>query len=309
MSLSLPNSLWTATASPEPDCYPLLGDTQTDVAIVGAGFTGLRAALELSQQGVNVTVVDAGQIGWGASGRNGGQVSPIGHESPEDILKKWAQRYGADIASPLVERYAAMTMNAADELFELVKQYDIDCDTEQNGWIRAVHGPSAEATFMHQYQGWHNAGADVSLLDAGQVEAMSGCRGYGIGMIANRAGTVQPMSYVRGLAKAAMQAGAAIHCDTAIERLEQHNGQWKLSALTGSILADQVLLCTNGYTDPLYPDLAKTIVPVISMQAATQVLTEAQSAEILPGRQNRRNSRSFTPYPPACARSTHWLRL
>ena len=85
MKLPLPDSLWAATANPVPETQQLAGDLTADVAIVGAGFTGLRAALELSQQGVNVIVVDAGQVGWGASGRNGGQVNPIAHEAPETI--------------------------------------------------------------------------------------------------------------------------------------------------------------------------------------------------------------------------------
>jgi len=296
MTLPLPDSLWAATANPCPEHTQLRGDITADVAIVGAGFTGLRAALELSQQGVSVVVVDAGQIGWGASGRNGGQVNPIGHESPVATEKKWSKLYGAQRGKELANRFSQMYVNAADELFDLVKTHNIQCDAEQNGWIRSVHGPAAEADFHDMFKGWHDAGADIEMLDATQVEQMSGCKGYGLGWIAKRGGTVQPMSYVRGLADAALKAGASIHCDTRIDTLEQHNGKWKLTSPTGSITADQVLLCTNGYSDSLYPNLAKSVVPVISIQAATQVLTDEQSAEILPGRQTFADTRRVIYY-------------
>jgi len=296
MTLPLPDSLWAATAASCPKHTPLQGDVTADVAIVGAGFTGLRAALELSQKGGSVIVVDAGQIGWGASGRNGGQVNPIGHESPVTIEKKWSTLYGAARGKSLAHRFSQMYMNAADELFDLVKTHNIDCDAEQNGWIRGVHGAAAEADFHTMFKGWHDAGADIEMLSAKQVEQMSGCKGYGLGWIAKRAGTVQPMSYVRGLAKAALKSGAAVHCDTPIETLEQHKGQWKLSTPNGSINAKQVLLCTNGYSDALYPNLAKSIVPVISIQAATQVLTAEQNAQILPGRQTFADTRRVIYY-------------
>ena len=296
MSLSLPDSLWAATANPAPASHQLRGDITADVAIVGAGFTGLRAALELSQQGVNAVVVDAGQIGWGASGRNGGQVNPIAHEAPETIRKKWTKLYGDKQAAEYTERFTSTYMAAADELFSLVKKHNIECGAEQNGWIRSVHGPAAIPAFEKMLRGWQDAGADIKALDAAQVEKMSGSQSYGQGWLANRGGSVQPMSYVRGLADAALRAGASIYSDTPVETLTQQNSQWKLTAATGSIIADKVLLCTNGYSDQLLPGLAQTVVPVISIQAATQVLTEEQSETILPGRQTFADTRRVIFY-------------
>ncbi len=296
MKLPLPDSLWAATANPCPETQQLTGDLTADVAIVGAGFTGLRAALELSQQGVNVIVVDAGQVGWGASGRNGGQVNPIAHEAPETIQKKWAKLYGEKQATEYTERFTNVYMGAADELFALVKKHNIECSAEQNGWIRSVHGSAAIPAFETMLKGWQDAGADIEALDAAQVEKMSGSPSYGQGWIAKRAGSVQPMSYVRGLAGAALEAGATIYSDTRIETLSQESSQWKLTAATGSITADKVLLCTNGYSDQLMPGLAETVVPVISIQAATQVLTEAQSEAILPQRQTFADTRRVIFY-------------
>lgn len=296
MPLSLPDSLWAATANPALDTPALQGDVNADVAIVGAGFTGLRAALELAQQGVNVVVVDAGQIGWGASGRNGGQVNPIAHEAPQTTQRKWAKLYGEAQAAAYTERFTAMYLNAADELFGLVRKHNIRCDAEQNGWIRAAHGPAAIPAFEKLMQGWNDVGAGLEALDQAAIEKMSGARGYRQGWLAHRAGSVQPLSYARGLGQAAINAGAIVYSDTRIDKLQKQGQQWRLTAQNGSINAEQVLLCTNGYSDELFPGLRATIVPVISMQAATQKLSDQQIAGILPGRQTFADSRRVIFY-------------
>ncbi len=115
--LSFPDSLWAKTANETADISPLAGDVKVDVAIIGAGFTGLRAALVLAEAGVRVVVMEAGEVGWGASGRNGGQVNPMGHEPPDVVSRRWDEQYGGDFA----ERYVNMTIRSADELFDLVK--------------------------------------------------------------------------------------------------------------------------------------------------------------------------------------------
>ncbi len=296
MSLPLPDSLWAATANPAPTQSALRGDIKTDVAIVGAGFTGLRAALVLAQQGVDAVVVDAGQVGWGASGRNGGQVNPIAHESPDNTRHKWAQQFGKQQAAAYTERFTQMYLNSADELFELVRTYNIQCDAEQNGWIRAAHGPAAIPAFEQLMQGWNAVGAGLEPLDQSMLQQMGGTRSYQRGWLAKRGGSVQPMSYARGLASAALAAGATIYADTPINRLQQHGKHWQLTSAAGTISAEKVLLCTNGYSDDLFPGLRTSIVPVISIQSATQVLSEQQIAEILPGRQTFADSRRVIFY-------------
>jgi len=280
-SLLLPDSLWAATANPAPVTNALAGNENFDVAIIGAGFTGLRAALVLAEAGAEVVVVDAGEIGWGGSGRNGGQVNPIGHESPDVIANRWDRKHGGDYA----RRYVQMTTESADELFALVKKHDIQCDAEQNGWIRAVHGEAAMPGFEKMYHGWQNAGGDLRWLDQVELEKISGTRAYKNGWLASRGGSVQPLSYTRGLAQAALSAGAKIYSHTRIDQLEQHARQWQLSTGKGSISADQVILGTNGYTDNLVPGMRESIVPVISIQAATKPLSMVHNDQILKHRQ------------------------
>ena len=275
--LSHPDSLWAATANPAPATQSLTEDINVDVAVVGAGYTGLRAALVLAESGTNVAVVDAGEIGWGGSGRNGGQVNPIGHESPDVIARRWGKKYGGDFA----EHYVSMTIRSADELFGLVRKHHIQCDAEQNGWIRAAHGSAAMPGFEKMYHGWQRAGADLRMIDRDELERLSGARAYHSGWVASRGGSVQPLSYARGLARAAQTAGARIYTQTKVEQLTPIAGSWCLRTEKAVVKAEQVILGTNGYTDRLVPGMRESVVPVVSIQAATKPLTPEQDANIL----------------------------
>ena len=290
--LSLPDSLWAATATDAPETVPLDENLDVDVAIVGAGFNGLRAALDLAEAGKSVAVVDAGDIGWGASGRNGGQVNPIGHEPPKVIKQYWNHQYGEE----QVGRYTDFIVSSADALFDLVKQRGILCDAEQNGWIRAIHGKAAVKPFEALYHGWVEAGAELRLIDRQELAQMSGARCYHHGWVAARGGSIQPLSFARGLARLAQAAGAKIFSQTRITRLEHGVKGWRLDAKRGQINADQVLLCTNGYTDTLFPGIRETLVPVVSIQAATQPLSDEQTEKILPGRHTLSDTRRVIYY-------------
>lgn len=290
--LQLPDSLWAATANAAPSSSQLSGDTTVDVAIIGAGFNGLRAGICLAEAGKNVAVVDAGDIGWGASGRNGGQVNPIGHEPPATVANRWKGQYDDVYA----QRFPKFIYQSADELFDVVRRYSIDCDAEQNGWIRAVHGNSALAEFEAMFDGWSAAGAEIKMVDRAELESISGSSRYQKGWVAARGGTVQPLSYARGLATAAISAGAQVFTHTKVDALRPQGDGWVLQTAQGTINADQVVLSTNGYTDDLCRGLKETVVPIISIQAATQPLTQEQDARILPGRHTFSDSRRVIYY-------------
>ncbi|MBX2879409.1 MAG: FAD-binding oxidoreductase [Granulosicoccus sp.] len=288
----LPDSLWAATAPQGPSTEALAANTSVDVAVIGAGFTGLRAALCLAEAGKRVTVVDAGDIGWGASGRNGGQVNPIGHETPQSIAKHWQGSHDPAHA----DRFTRCVIDSADELFGLVRRHQIECDAQQNGWIRAVHGNSAKAHFNAMCEGWSAAGAELSQIDAQRVRELSGCHGYGSGWICPRGGSVQPLAYARGLAQAAIEAGAVIHTHTVVNELQRMQDNWLLRTPQADLKADQIILATNGYTDQLCSGLQKSIVPVVSIQAATEPLSDEQVNTILPGRHTFADTRRVIYY-------------
>src|ERR1700686_3661967 len=128
-----PDSLWAAVTPPGPDLPRLIGAAEADVVVIGGGFTGLSTALHLREAGVDVAIVEAMEPGWGASGRNNGQVIPtLSRPDPEDIIA----RHGA-----AGERFVALLRDSASTLFELARRYQIQAEQEQTGWVQPVHSP------------------------------------------------------------------------------------------------------------------------------------------------------------------------
>lgn len=282
------DSLWTATANPAPDCPPLTGERDTDVAVVGGGFTGLSAALHLAEAGHEVTVLEAHSPGWGASGRNGGQVNPGLKEDPDAI----EARFGAEAGGRMVR----ISGSAAQLVFDLIGRHGIACDAVQSGWIRAAHNDRALAALQAAARQWQQRGAAVESLDAGQVAQMIGTDAYRGGLIDRRGGNLHPLNYALGLADAALRAGAVIHGHSRALGIDRDGGRYRISTAGGSLTAGKVLLCTNGHTDGLAAPLERTVVPVRSIQVATAPLSDNVLASILPGRQAPSDTRRLLLY-------------
>ncbi|WP_439815779.1 NAD(P)/FAD-dependent oxidoreductase [Zavarzinia sp. CC-PAN008] len=282
---TLPPSLWTAgqPAWSGPTLAP--GGHEADVVIIGAGFTGLSAALHLAERGRTVMVVEAGEPGWGASGRNGGQVIPGLKEDPDDLER----RFGADLVG--------LAGGSADMLFDLVARHGIDCDARRSGWVQAAHAPDALAVAQARARQWQKRGAEVTLLDRGQIGSLLGASGYVGGWVDHRGGSVQPFRYARGLADAAIRLGAQVFARTRVTGLEKVGAGWRIAIEGGrTIQAAQVILATNGYSEDLWPGLRTSIVPVYSFQLATAPLSENVRASVLPGRHVVSETRRMMAY-------------
>ncbi|MEM7223169.1 MAG: FAD-binding oxidoreductase [Pseudomonadota bacterium] len=271
---SLPKSLWASTAVPPPDAPSLNRAVSCDAVIVGAGFTGLRAALALAEDHAQVAVLEAAEIGWGASGRTGGQVNPLlPTHQPEEV----EAQLGPDAAARLI----GATVGSADELFAFIERYQIPCDAVQKGWVRVAHCQSAARKFEQQCRSWIRAGAGIAFLESNEIAETVGSDAYAFGALVESGGSIQPLSYVRGLARAAAQAGAQVFSRSPVTALARKNGAWHLRTPGGEVTADKVLLCTNGYTDRLWPKLGRSIVPVTSVQIASEPLPESIGKSIL----------------------------
>ena len=272
--VALPDSLWAATAVPAPVTQELVGEVTVDTAIVGAGFTGLRAALQLAEAGQRVGVVDARTVGWGASGRNGGQVNPLPTvHGPDEVGKR--------IGAAFLERFAEAALGSADELFDLIAEYGIDCQARQKGWLRLDHCRDARRKSRAIATGWNRFGADIEFLDGTDLHDELGSRAFRSGTLIRKGGAVQPLSLARGLAVCAQDAGAAIYSQSPATALAKKGKGWHLRTPRGGLVADQVLLCANGYTDRLWPGLAQSVLPLVSIQAATAPLPESSVETIL----------------------------
>jgi glycine/D-amino acid oxidase-like deaminating enzyme len=269
-----PPSLWTATAVPDRDWPELEGSMRADVAIVGGGFTGCAAALALAERGARVALIEASLIGWGASGRTGGQVIPGLKFDPDEL----DAMFGPDLGPRLV----AAVGSVGDEVFGVIERHRIDCDAVRRGWLQPAISARTLAMAHARCAQWARRGAPVSPLDRSQIAPLIGSDIYVGGWEDRRAGNVQPMSYVRGLADAAARAGAAICVQSPAGKLERQGAAWRLATPRGEVNAETVLIATNGYTDRLWPGLARTVVPMMSFQAATPPLPAALGATILP---------------------------
>jgi glycine/D-amino acid oxidase-like deaminating enzyme len=275
------SSLWLNTAVEAPVTSVLEGSISADVAIVGAGITGLSTAIHLAEQGSRVVVIDAEDIGWGASGRNGGQVIP----GLKHLPRKLETLFGAEQGG----RIASASQSSADYTFDLIERYGLNCDAVRQGWVKACHDPAALAQAQADAEDMSSRGAPIELLDKSQIERVVGSRLFIGGFIDKRAGSVQPMSYTRELCRVAQSLGVEVYTRTRVLELEQKvqagRNVWLLDTANGQVKADSVVLATNGHTDKLWPKLRKTVFPMSSFQIATQPLPKELQEEILPGGQ------------------------
>jgi len=285
--VELPPSLWTATAPPAPDTPPLAEDKTTEVCIVGGGFTGLSAALHLSEAGARVSVLEAGEPGFGASGRNGGQVIPGLKIYPDEA----AALFGADAGRRLMD----WARSGADLVFDLIDRHGIACAPVRAGWIQAAHAESGLRLGEDRVRQLAAIGAPVATLSAVEVRRLIGADCYVGGWIDRAGGSVQPLAYARGLAAAAIGAGATIHGATTATDLAPDGKAWTVSARDRSgtvhtVRAERVILATNGYGDlartaggsGLWPGLVRSVMPAVSFQVATRPLSRPLADRILP---------------------------
>jgi glycine/D-amino acid oxidase-like deaminating enzyme len=272
----LPPSLYADTARPAVAAPPLDGDRRVSVAVIGGGFTGLSTALHLAEQGVDVAVLEAHEPGWGASGRNGGQVNPGLKHDPDKIE--------ADFGPDLGRRMIALSWNAPNVVFELVRRHQITCEARQSGTMRAVYSANSAREVRHSFEQGARRGMPVELLDRARMAEATGTDRYLCAMLDHRGGHLNPLGYARGLAQAAMQAGAKVHAATPVTKVWRDGAAWNVQTPTGTVRADKLVLATNGYTDDLWPRLRRSIVPVHSGIVATEPIPDDVARSVFPKR-------------------------
>jgi glycine/D-amino acid oxidase-like deaminating enzyme len=282
------NSLWSATANPIVHCPELQSDVSADVAIVGAGFTGLSAALHLAQMGQSVAVLEAQTPGWGASGRNGGQVNPGLIEAPNDAIARFGPEMG--------QRMIRLSGQAGRLVFDLIVQHQIQCDARPVGWLRAAHNPRGLRSLEQKAEQWAQHGVDLQLLSHPDVVQALGTNAYIGGLIDPRGGNLHPLNYALGLCDAARAAGVWIYGQSKVEKLERRGPEHLLVTKRGQLRAGRVLLCTNGYSGPLHRGLQRSVVPIRSVQVATEPLSAELRSHILPALHAPSDTRRLLSY-------------
>lgn len=270
-------NLWQSTAGPPVSAAPLAGDVKVDVAVIGGGYTGCSAALHLAREGAAVCLLEAATIGYGGSGRNAGLVNAGLWLEPDKVERALGRRDGVRLNEVLA---------AGPELvFSLVDKYAIACEPTRTGTLHCAHANAGLDNLRERYRQHTQRGAPVDLLDAGETAARTGTRRYIGALIDHRAGTVQPLAYVRGLARAAAEAGARLYERSAVQGMDFGDGGWTLNTAQGVVRAQAIVLATNAYHSDLPCRGEPSCTIVNYFQMATQPLAAQHLAEILPERQ------------------------
>jgi glycine/D-amino acid oxidase-like deaminating enzyme len=276
--------VWTPDAGPAPRI-----EGHFDVAVVGAGYTGLSAARQLARSGASVAVLDRGQAGVGASSRNAGQVLTGLKLDAVTLVSRYGEARARELFAISREAMAALERVIADE--------HIACEFERTGHLQAAAKPSHlralrnEATllarvFNHQ----------VSIVEARDQSTELGARGYHGLLVDEQSRALNPAKYAHGLADAAKRAGAAVFEHAAVRRMTHAASGWAIATARGDLEARDVLIATNGYTDEAAPALQRRLIPIGSYIICTERLPSSVGARLLPRRRMAFDSRHFLHY-------------
>jgi len=275
---------------------PVFAETlpkRADVVVVGAGFCGLAAALELAKRGVSVAVLEAETAGWGASSRNGGMVL-TGLKLPVPEL---IGRYGRE---PVQRMYAA-SLESIDVVERIVKEEGIACSFARCGHLEVAckqkhfdgYGESAARIF-------EEFGHELRIVPRGELRSEIGSDVYFGGMVDETSASVNPAQYVRGLATAAVRRGAKVFEGTRMTGVARraHGGDagFEVSTSRGKLLAKEVILASGAYTTSATPNLRKKVIPIGSYIIATEKLPEALATELSPRNRMIYDSGHFLHY-------------
>ncbi|MEO1987535.1 MAG: FAD-dependent oxidoreductase [Martelella sp.] len=293
---SLPASLWRQDRSLRPQDFPALGsDVSCDVAIIGGGYCGLHAALAFAEKGLSVVVLEAGSVGLGGSGRNGGVVSAKFRRGFADL----AAAHGMDVA----RRMHAIANASVAHLVETIERHAIaDTGFRRVGALKCAHSAKAFEHARHEAE-WLTrilGERGLHILDRADVRDETGCDSFVGGVLQDGAGTIQPLAYLQGLWRAAGARGVQVHADTPALDVAETGSGVIVSTAGARVVAGQAVLATNAYSGLTGVDraVARSIVPFRSAMVATARLPADLDARLL------KNERSYTE----TRRMMRWFR-
>jgi gamma-glutamylputrescine oxidase len=258
-------SYYAATSRPSPPAPALDGSTQADVCIVGGGFTGLSAALRLAQRGISVVLLEAGPLGWGASGRNGGQVH-VGMRRDQAWLEKTV---GLDDARHLWR----LALDGRAHLDTLIAEHGVDCDLRL-GYLHGDHKARyvphtrAEVDHLRERYGYD----DIRFVDRDEIRSLVATQDYHGGSLDRRGGHLHPLNLTLGIARAAAGKGARLHAGTRATGVMRSGSGWRVETASGVVQAETVLLACGGYLQGLESEVDAHVMPINNFIAVTEPL-------------------------------------
>lgn len=273
----LTHGLWEMTAPQAPVTPELTGAAKADVVVVGAGYTGLSAALHLAEAGKRVVLIEAIEVGYGGAGRNVGLINGGMWTMPQELPDVLGPIYG--------ERLLNLLSDAPLYVRALIQKHGIECELETNGTLHLAVGDAGLKEIEERQRQWSARGAPVKVLSAEETAKRVGSTAYAGSLHDPRAGTLQPLAYARGLAKIAMEAGVSIHTKSPATGLAYENNQWTVKTNRGSVTAPWLIFSTDAYSTGPFEKIRKEQVYLPYFNFATKPLTPAQLETVLPGRE------------------------
>ncbi|MDT8344459.1 MAG: FAD-binding oxidoreductase [Thermohalobaculum sp.] len=267
-----PPSWYAATAGDMPDHPPLAGEVRADVCVVGGGYAGLSAALHLAERGFSVALIEANRIGWGASGRNGGQLGT----GPRADIRVYEAKVGRDDARKVWD----IALSANRLVRDLIARHAIDCDLTDGG-MEAAWKPAhaAEMTEYADHVARHYGRDDLRVIPREAMTDWLGTQRYHGGLHEGLYAHLHPLRLALGLGRAATDAGARIFEQSRATRVTPG----RVETAQGAVAADHVILAMNGYLDGLVPAVQARSMPINNFIAVTETLGETRARAIIKG--------------------------
>jgi glycine/D-amino acid oxidase-like deaminating enzyme len=278
--------LWQDTAVPHA-IDPVDLPRRVDTAVVGGGYCGLAAATELVRRDRTVAVLDAHDMGWGASTRNGGMVLPELKEGPRSL-----ERAHGDLGL----RLHAAVEAAFDHVEQTIAEGQIDCAYERTGQLYLAHGERASAHLDALADELTSVGSPARVVRGDELAQELGSSLFAAGLVVERSGGLHPARYHAGLTRLADEAGASLHPRTPATGVAPAPDGWRVTTPRGVIAARHVLVATNAYADGLLPSLRRRVLPMGSFIIATEPLDPDLARAVLPTRRMCFNDRNLLWY-------------
>ncbi|MDX5377204.1 MAG: FAD-binding oxidoreductase [Halomonas sp.] len=266
-------SYYAATANPAPERPALVGDIECEVCVVGAGFTGISAALHLAEQGLEVVVLEAARVGFGASGRNGGQIVNS-YSRDMDVIEA---RYGADTARALGD----MAFEGNRIIRDRIAGYEIACDLKQGNLFAACNRKQLDGLREHKALWERYGNRQLELLEGEACRREIGSERYVGALVDHSGGHLHPLNLVLGEAAAFESLGGKIHEQTPVLEV-RHGESVTLRTSRGSVTARRVVMAGNAYLQGILPELEGKSMPCGTQIITTEPLPEALRRELIP---------------------------
>ncbi len=268
-----PDSYYAATANPMPEPQVLQGEEIADACIIGGGYTGLSSAIHLAERGYKVILLEAERVGWGASGRNGGQCT-VGQRQPQEYLE---EKFGAEEA----QRLWQLSVEAVGLVQELIARFGISCDLKRGNLQLAAKTSDAEWYRAHAGHMQSRYGLDCRFVEGEELNRLAGTDTFRGGLLERLSAHLHPLNYALGLADAARSLGVRVFEQSRVTGYDKSSPTTVRTAQC-CVRARFVVLACNGYLERLEPRVAGRIMPINNFVLATEPLEAARQEQLNP---------------------------